>query len=417
MTDSTEQPRPSEQAPDPTVPAPGAGVDLGLLEDAGGLLDDTVALRRRLHAHPEVGNELPGTQQMILDALDGLDLRIETGSTVSSVVAVLDGDEPGPTTLLRGDMDALPMPEDTGVDFASEVDGRMHACGHDTHMAMLVGAARLLRRRRAQLRGRVVLMFQPGEEGHGGAKLMLDEGLLERHGPVDRAFAIHAIANLPSGLVTTRPGTLMASADEFRVTVTGRGGHASMPHDAIDPIPVACEIVTALQTMVTRRVPAFDPAVLTVTRIQTGTAFNVIPEVAYCDGTMRAVSDASRDRLLQGLREVAEHVAAAHRCTAVVDMVDNGYPVTVNDAAAAERTLSTATALLGEAHVLAMPTPVMGAEDWSYVLQQVPGSMAFLGVARSDDSSPAPNHSNRMMVDEPAMVHGVALHAAMALTA
>lgn len=333
------------------------------------------------------------------------------------MVAVLDGDEPGPTTLLRGDMDALPMPEDTGVDFASEVDGRMHACGHDTHMAMLVGAARLLRRRRAQLRGRVVLMFQPGEEGHGGAKLMLDEGLLERHGPVDRAFAIHAIANLPSGLVTTRPGTLMASADEFRVTVTGRGGHASMPHDAVDPVPVACEIVTALQTMVTRRVPAFDPAVLTVTRIQTGTAFNVIPEVAYCDGTMRAVSDASRDRLLQGLREVAEHVAAAHRCSAVVDMVDNGYPVTVNDAAAAERTLRTATALLGEAHVLAMPTPVMGAEDWSYVLQQVPGSMAFLGVARPDDASPAPNHSNRMMVDEPAMVHGVALHAAMALTA
>ena len=392
-------------------------VDRSLLGDAGQLLEDTVALRRRLHAHPEIGNELPGTQQTILEALDGLDLRVSTGTSVSSVVAVLDGDEPGPTTLLRGDMDALPMPEDTGLPFASEVDGRMHACGHDTHVAMLVGAARLLCQRRAQLRGRVVLMFQPGEEGHGGAKLMLDEGLLDHHGPIDRAFAIHAIANLPSGLITTRAGTLMASADEFRITVTGRGGHASMPHDAIDPIPVACEIVSALQAMITRRVPAFDPAVLTVTRIQTGTAFNVIPEVAVCDGTMRAVSDASRARVMEGLREVAEHIAAAHRCTAVVEMVDNGYPVTVNDAGAAERTLATATALLGDANVLAMPTPVMGAEDWSYVLQQVPGSMAFLGVARSDDPNPAPNHSNRMMVDEPAMVHGVALHAAMALTA
>ena len=417
MTDSTEETRSTEETPSPIGEAPGREVDRSLLEDAGRLQDDTVALRRRLHAHPEVGNELPDTQQMILEALAGLDLTVETGATVSSVVAVLDGDEPGPTTLLRGDMDALPMPEDTGVPFASEVDGRMHACGHDTHMAMLVGAARLLRQRRAQLRGRVVLMFQPGEEGHGGAKAMLDEGLLERHGPVDRAFAIHAIANLPSGLVTTRAGTLMASADEFRVTVTGAGGHASMPHDAVDPVPVACEIVTALQTMVTRRVPAFDPAVLTVTRIQTGTAFNVIPEVAYCDGTMRAVSDASRERVLEGLREVAEHVAAAHRCTAVVEMVDNGYPVTVNDGAAAARTLATATALLGEAHVMPMPTPVMGAEDWSYVLQRVPGSMAFLGVARPDDPSPAPNHSNRMVVDEPAMAHGVALHAAMALTA
>ncbi len=401
----------------PVDPAATAGVDRSLVEDAARMQDDTVALRRRLHAHPEVGNDLPDTQQTILEALDGLELAVETGRDLSSVVAVLDGDEPGPTTLLRGDMDALPMPEDTGLDFASQVEGRMHACGHDTHVAMLVSAARLLRQRRAQLRGRVVLMFQPGEEGHGGARIMLDEGLLERHGPIDRAFAIHAIANLPSGLVTTRGGTLMASADEFRISVTGRGGHASMPHDAVDPVPVACEIVTALQAMVTRRVPAFDPAVLTVTRIQTGTAFNVIPEVAHCDGTMRAVSAASRDRVMDGLREVAEHVAAAHRCSATVELVDNGYPVTVNDEAAAARTLAVATALLDADHVLAMPTPVMGAEDWSYVLQRVPGSMAFLGVAHSDDPRPAPNHSNRMVVDEPAMVHGVALHAAMALSA
>ncbi|MHB1928285.1 MAG: M20 metallopeptidase family protein [Acidimicrobiales bacterium] len=389
--------------------------DSTLVEEADRLFEPTVALRRRIHTHPEVGNDLPTTQATILEALDGLDLRVETGRDLSSVVAVLDGDEPGPTTLLRGDMDALEMPEDTGLPYASGVDGRMHACGHDTHVAMLVGAARVLRGRRGQLRGRVVLMFQPGEEGHGGARVMLDEGLLDRHGPVDRAFAIHSIANLPSGLVTTRAGTLMASADEFRITVTGQGGHASMPHDAVDPVPVACEIVTALQAMVTRRVPAFDPAVLTVTRIQTGTAFNVIPEVARCDGTIRAVSDASRDLVVAGLREVATNIAAAHRCVADVELAGNGYPVTVNDQAAAARTIATATALLGEDRVVAMPTPVMGAEDWSYVLREVPGSMAFLGVARPDDPHPAPNHSNRMMVDEAAMVTGVALHAAMAL--
>ncbi|MDA8281756.1 MAG: M20 family metallopeptidase [Actinomycetota bacterium] len=389
--------------------------DSTLVEEAGRLFDDTVALRRRIHAQPETGNELPATQATILEALDGLGLSIETGRNLSSVVAVLDGDEPGPTTLLRGDMDALEMPEDTGLPFASSIDGRMHACGHDTHVAMLVGAARILSARRAQLRGRVVFMFQPGEEGHGGARVMLDEGLLDRHGTIDRAFAIHSIANLPSGLVTTRGGTLMASADEFRITVTGQGGHASMPHDAVDPVPVACEIVTALQAMVTRRVPAFDPAVLTVTRIQTGTAFNVIPEVARCDGTIRAVSDASRDLVVAGLREVATHVATAHRCSAEVELADNGYPVTVNDEEAAARTIATAASLLGPDRVMQMPTPVMGAEDWSYVLREVPGSMAFLGVARADDPHPAPNHSNRMMVDEQAMVTGVALHAAMAL--
>lgn len=390
-------------------------IDADLLEEAGRLLDDTIALRRRIHAHPEVGNDLPVTQATVLESLDRLGLSVESGQRLSSVVAVLDGDEPGPTTLLRGDMDALEMPEDTGLPFASEVDGRMHACGHDTHVAMLVGAARLLSARRARLRGRVVLMFQPGEEGHGGARIMLDEGLLDRHGPIDRAFAIHAIANLPSGLVTTRGGTLMASADEFRIVVTGRGGHASMPHDAVDPVPVACEIVTALQTMVTRRVPAFDPAVVTVTQLRAGTAFNVIPETATCEGTFRAVSDTTRDLIVERMREVVTHTAAAHGCTAEVELVGAGYPVTVNDDEAAGRTLSVAGALLGLERVLPMPTPVMGAEDWSYVLREVPGSMAFLGVARPGDAQPAPNHSNRMMVDESAMATGVALHAAMAL--
>jgi amidohydrolase len=190
-----------------------------------------------------------------------------------------------------------------------------------------------------------------------------------------------------------------------------------MPHDATDPVPVACEIVTALQAMVTRVVPAFDPVVVTVTRLEAGTAFNVIPESVTCDGTMRSVSEESRDRAIAGMRQVAEHVAAAHGCRAEVDLMeDRHYPVTVNDAGAADRTLTVAGSLIGPDRVRRMPTPVMGAEDWSYVLQQVPGSMAFLGAAPPGVAYPAPNHSNRMVIDEAAMATGIALHAAMALT-
>jgi hippurate hydrolase len=312
-------------------------------------------------------------------------------------------------------MDALEMPEDTGLEFSSTVDGKMHACGHDAHVAMLLGATGVLHERRKELRGRVVLMFQPGEEGHDGCKLMIDEGLLSAYGSIDRAFAVHISSIIPSGWVATRAGTMLASADEFRITVTGAGGHASMPHDAIDPVPVACEIVTALQSMVTRQIPAFDPAVVTVTTIRAGTAFNVIPETVECSGTVRAVSDKSRDLVLERLRQVSEHVAAAHGCTSTLEMLATHYPVTVNDADAVTRSLEVAERLIGPDRVLRMPNPVMGAEDWSYVLQSVPGSMAFLGAAPPGVSRPAPNHSNRMVIDEPAMATGIAMYAAMAL--
>ncbi len=404
MTDQTDQ----------TAPEPGQGPDPALLADAGAALDAAVALRRRIHRHPEIGLDLPVTQATVIEELDGIGLSGAPGGDTTSVVAVIDGDLEGPTTLLRADMDALEMPEDTDLDFSSGVEGRMHACGHDAHVAMLVGAARLLQARRAELAGRVVLMFQPGEEGAGGAEVMLREGLLADHGTVDRAFAIHVTPSLPSGVVACRPGTLMASADEFRVTVVGEGGHASMPHDAVDPVPVACAIVTGLQSMVTRTVPVFDPAVVTVTRIVAGTAYNVIPESVVCAGTVRAVSDRSRQLAIDGLRRVAEHVAAAHGCRAEVEILEGSYPVTVNDAAAAGRTLDVAGGLVGRKAIL-MPSPMMGAEDWSYVLQQVPGSMAFLGAAPQGVAKPAPNHSNRMRIDEDAMVTGIALHAAMAL--
>ena len=386
-----------------------------LLAAAGGVLDEAVETRREVHAHPETGLDLPRTQELILDRLDKAGIAGIPGGRTTSVTAVIEGDLPGPTTLLRADMDALEMPEDTGLPFASSVDGKMHACGHDAHVAMLLGAAGLLQERRRDLPGRVVLMFQPGEEGHGGAKVMIDEGILEAHGKVDRAFAIHITSIVPTGFLTCRPGTILASSDEFRIVVTGGGGHASMPHDATDPVPVACEIVTALQAMVTRRVPAFDPAVVTVTTIEAGTAFNVIPERVECKGTVRAVSDGTRDLVVGAVRQVAENVAAAHGCTATVEWQDGNYPVTVNNADEAARTLDVARRVVGTDRAVLMPSPGMGAEDWSYVLQSVPGSMAILGAGPPGVARPAPNHSNRMVIDEPAMASGIAMYAGMVL--
>ncbi len=377
-------------------------------------MEDAVDTRRRIHADPEIGLELPHTQELVASKLAQLGLRMVMGRGCSSVVAVIEGDRPGPTTLLRADMDALEMPEDTGLEFASRTAGRMHACGHDAHTAMLLGAARLLCDRRRELAGRVVLMFQPGEEGHDGARVMLDEGLLAEYHP-DRAFALHISSVLPSGWISTRPGTLMASADEFRVTVTGRGGHASMPHDATDPVPAACTIVTSIQSMVTRTVPAFDPAVVTVSTIHGGTATNVIPERVVLGGTIRAVSDRSRDLVLSKLGELCRNVAEAHGCRAEMEVQPHSYPVTVNDDDFAAHTLAVARRLVGDG-AMTMPTPVMGAEDWSHVLRQVKGSMAFLGAAPSGVASPAPNHSNHFVIEEDAMADGMAMYAAMALS-
>lgn len=385
----------------------------GLLEEARGLLDGTIELRRRLHRHPEIGLELPRTQQAVLDALAGLPLAIRTGRQTTSVIATLDGARPGPTVLLRADMDALPLTEDTGLPFASEVPGAMHACGHDTHVAMLVGAARMLTARRASLAGRVLFMFQPGEEGYHGARVMLEEGLLDGGTPPAFAFGLHAGARYAAGVVATRPGPLLASGDTVRIVVRGQGGHASAPHDCLDPIPIACEMVQAFQTLVTRRVNAFDPAIVTIAKIEAGTTRNVIPETAHLLGTIRTVSEHTRTSVLDGVRRVADGVAAAHGAEASVELI-RGYPVTVNDADGAARVLRVATALLGAERVQALAHPIMGSEDFSYVLERVPGAFAFLGTR--PDSGPAhPNHSNRMIVNEAALPVGIAMHAAVAL--
>jgi amidohydrolase len=394
-----------------------------LRDEAHDVLGELVALRRTLHSWPEVGNDLPITREQVLGALDGLPLDLVLHETTSGIAAVLDGGLPGPTVLLRGDMDALPMPEATGLEFESRVDGTMHACGHDTHTAMLVGAAKLLSARRAEVPGRVLFMFQPGEEGFAGARFMLDEGLLDvgarpdgSLSPITGAFALHITSALPVGWVSTRQGPIMASADRIMITVKGRGGHASEPHRALDPIPVACEIVQALQTMVTRSIDVFDPSVVTIARISAGTTNNVIPEIAEIEGTIRAVSEKTRAKVHDGIRRVAEGVAAAHDTDVTVEIIP-GYPVTVNSDAFATFATGVAGEIVGADHVLRLPNPVMGAEDFSYVLNKVPGTMMFLGGTPegTDAAKAAPNHSNRVLFDESAMIDGTAIYAAMAL--
>ena len=392
-----------------------------LLAQARDLQPRTVALRRAVHRHPELGLHLPRTRDAVLEALADLPLQVHLGVGTTSVVAVLDGARPGPTVLLRGDMDGLPVAEDTGLPFASEVDGRMHACGHDTHVAMLASAARVLAARRDELAGRVLFMFQPGEEGHHGARYMIDEGLLDATGPAgrpERAYALHISATLPAGELHVRPGPLMAAADTLRVVVTGRGGHASAPHDALDPVPAAAAMVGALQTALTREVAATDAAVLTIAHIRAGTTVNVIPETATLEGTLRTLRDDVRVGLRDTVRRVCTHTALAHGCTAGVDL-EPGYPIVVNDGAATAHVQDVAAGVLGATSVVGMPAPIMGAEDFAYVLEQVPGALAFLGgcPAGTDPARAAPNHSNRAVFDEPAMAAGVAVYAGLALDA
>lgn len=390
-----------------------AGIGPDLLQAARDLQDETVELRRSIHAEPEIGLQLPDTQAKIIESLTGLGLDITLGETSTSVVADLDTGKPGPTILLRGDMDALPLTEDYVSDFQSQREGAMHACGHDAHVAMLAASARLLSENTDQFAGKVRFMFQPGEEGYHGAEHMIAEGVLDG---VDRAFAIHVVTNMPNGLIATKGGPLLASADKFQITVHGKGGHASAPHHCVDPIPPAAAMVGGLHSIVSRDLDPSQSAVLTVAHFESGTTNNIIPASAFLEGTIRTFDEGVRSQIHQSVDRVANGTAMSHGCTCSCEVIP-GYPVTINNQEQAELTGDVASALLGADGFLMAEEPAFAAEDFSYVLNQVPGAMAMLGVC-PDDVSPAtaePNHSNYMRVNESALYNGVGLYAGMVL--
>lgn len=378
------------------------------------LLREAVDLRRRIHRWPELGLELPRTQQAVLDALACVPVEVVVGKSLSSVVATLEGSVPGPTIVLRADMDALPLHETTGLDFASERPGLMHACGHDAHVAMLVGAARLLATHRAHLAGTVRFVFQPGEEGYHGAEVMLDEGVFDGP-PVGAAFAIHSLPTSLSGHVGFLPGPFLASSDSLRITVRGRGGHACAPDQSLDPVPAACEAVLALQSFMARRIDPADPAVLSITRLAAGTGDGVIPDTVTLEGTVRAHSEPARRAVIDGVRRVLDGVTSAHELTAEV-VVERGYPPLVNDPAFTRWVVDVARRVVGERFVHVWDRPLMSSDDFACLLARVPGAMVALGSLPPGVDRPAPNHSGSMILDEAAMATGIALHAGVALS-
>ena len=368
-----------------------------------------VALRRDIHREPELGFDTEKTAEKILVALEGLPLDIETGVAKNGIVATLEGAGDGPTVALRADMDALPILEDTGLPFASETEGKMHACGHDGHTSMLVGAAHTLSGMRDRFDGTVKFVFQPAEEGGGGGKVMVDEGVADG---VSSIFALHLWPGLPFGKVATKAGPIMAAADAFEMEIKASGGHGAMPHLASDAIVIAAQVVTALQTIVSREVDPVEPAVLTVGEIGAGTAFNIIPDKARIGGTVRTLNADLRKEIPSRIEELARGVAQGMRGDVDLDYTFS-YPVTVNDEAAADLALGVSEDLFGGESVLTLPNPSMGGEDFAYFLQKVPGAFIWLGIG--EDASGL--HTPRFAFDEEILPRGSALLTALAIGA
>lgn len=390
-----------------------------LLAKARQLQPELVALRRELHQIPEFGLQLPKTQTVILREISGLG-EITLGRNISSAVLHIKGSKPGPTVLLRADMDALAVTEDTGLDFAS-TNGFMHACGHDLHMAIGVGAARLLAEMKNEFAGEVIVLFQPGEEGHHGADVMIEEGALMLSGskPI-RAYGVHVFSSYPAGLMGSRPGPLMASAGDLLVTITGSGGHGSMPWLSKDPIMPMVEIIAALQQMIVKRFNAFDPVILNVGWVTAGetATTNVIPETAAFGATVRTFSEENSIKLKQYTTELVANLAKGFGVTAEVEFT-RATKVLLNDPEAIMSVEKVTSELFGEGRYINLPTPIAGGEDFASILREIPGAFVFMGAAPEgvDPQTAATNHSNRAVFDDSVLADGAALLAGLAIEA
>jgi IAA-amino acid hydrolase len=381
------------------------------LDEAISLRDWTVDIRRRLHQHPELGYQEFRTSALVREKLDELGITYRYPVAETGVVATL-GDGDGPCVALRADMDALPMEEETDVPFRSQTAGQMHACGHDCHTAMLLTAARLLKQREAEIRGVVKLLFQPAEEGGAGGLRMCEEGALSNP-PIDRIFGLHVWPFLPTGTIGARAGTFLAAAGMLRIEVTGKGGHAAMPHLAIDPVTTAAKIICELQTIVSRELDPLDSGVVSITTINGGAAFNVIPPTAVLQGTIRSLTTGGMAFLQERVREISRNIAAANRCEATVDFPGNSYPATVNDPRCWELAQEIGRELLGEQGVQQIP-PVMGGEDFAFYTERVPGGFVGLGIRNESEGAVYSVHHPKFKVDEDALPVGAALHVAFA---
>ncbi len=380
--------------------------------DVDEIMPGVIADRRYLHTIPEIGLELPRTAAYVTERLKALGVEeIRTGIAISGITALIHGTKPGAgkVALIRADMDALPILEENDVEYVSQTPGAMHACGHDAHTAMLLGVARILLDRRDQFSGTVKLLFQPAEEGPGGARPMIEEGVLENP-HVDAVFGLHVAQDLELGKIELRPGPAMANSDRFNVIIQGKGGHGASPHLAVDPVVVAAHIITTLQTVVSREVDPIDPAVVTVGPILAGQANNVIPDTAEMRGTVRSFNPERRQMLAKRVREVIEGVAASFGATATVEY-NFGYPATVNDPAMTDLVIAAATELIGEEQVKIADLQ-MGAEDFSYFLEQRPGCFFFVGTRNEERGLSWGHHHPRFDIDEDGMAIGMQVMAA-----
>jgi amidohydrolase len=374
---------------------------------------DVIELRRDIHRHPELGFEEIRTAGVVADRLRRLGYEVRTKVGETGVVGILRSKRPGRTILLRADMDALPIREETGLPFASADVGKMHACGHDGHVAILLGAAQIIMERQDELAGTIVVCFQPAEEGKGGAKAMIRDGVLEDP-HVDRVYGLHLLSQAPSGVIRVRPGPVMASSDSIEIIVRGKGGHGAAPHETNDPILTAAHFITAVQSVVSRKIEPIEPAVVTIGAIHGGTIHNVIPDEVRMLGTVRAFAADVRSQMQPRIEAVLRGACESHGATYEFDY-DWRYPVTANDPDEAAYVRALATRVVGEERSQDMK-PTMGAEDFSFMLEQRPGCFFFLGT-QSDESTSAPHHNARFSIDEGALETGVKMMVALALDA
>ena len=383
-----------------------------IMAEAARAAETAVQLRHRIHRRPELGNHETQTSALVEETLDGLGIEVARPAG-TSVVGLLRGERPGKTIALRADMDALPLSEATGLEYASEVPGVMHACGHDMHTAGLLGAAMVLARHRDALSGNVKLLFQPDEEGDGGALRMIEAGCLENP-HVDAAFGAHVFPGLPAGTVGLRYGKAYAASDMFTVTIRGRSCHGASPNNGIDAVAIGAQVVTALQQIVSRRVSPLDSAVVTIGAFHAGSAGNIIADTAELKGILRTLGREARLDVRQWFADTVTGVCKALGANADVCIIPS-YPGIVNHDESVEFLRRTAIALLGSEHVVTLDRPSMGTEDFGYFIENTPGCFWQVGVRGEQPGSAEPLHSVRFAPDESSLTTLIAMHTAVAL--